>query len=135
MFCAFSMNTLSIHSCSTPSSASDSRAILYQSLELDSACDLPELDDPKTMRWKPKASMTGATRCSGQTSSSQTYSEIHIQYILILRFHSRCSLSPEFSSVTSGNKVDGVAIPHAGGRYLIHTHGKRESAAIRVWNA
>jgi len=64
---------------------------------------------------------------------SQAYSQIHIQYILILRFHSRCSLSPELSSVASDSEVDGVAIPHAGGRYLIHTHGKRERAATRVW--
>lgn len=62
--CALSKNTLSIHSCSTPSSASDSRAISYQLLDV--ACDALELDDPKIMRSKPNASMTGATKCSHQ---------------------------------------------------------------------
>jgi len=132
--CALSKNTLSIHSCSTPSSASDSRAISYQLL--DAARDALELDDPKIMRSKPNASMTGATKCSHQFYIiPNTYIQVHLQYILILRFHSRCSLTPEFSSVASDEGVDGVTTSNVGGRYLTYTNGKRESAAIRFWKA
>ena len=60
--CTFPKKTASIPSCSTPSSANDSRASSYQSPACEDACDRGEGDEPQMIRWNPKASKAGPTR-------------------------------------------------------------------------
>lgn len=57
-------------------------------------------------------------RIPSEPTSSLSHNTTHARYILILRFHSRCSFAPEFSIVAPGSGADGVATPHTGGMYL-----------------
>jgi hypothetical protein len=59
-----------------------------------------------------------AKQNKSEPTPSLSHDTTHARYILILRFHSRCSFAPELSIVVLGSGVDGVATPHIGGIYL-----------------
>lgn len=72
-----------------PSSARDSLAISYQSPTLEGPREDGDGDDPKIIRWYPKASITGPTEMPGQQRLiREAEAKVNLRYILILRFHS-----------------------------------------------
>lgn len=128
-FAALPWKTPSTKSCSMPSSARDSLAISYQSPTLEGPREEEDGDDPKIIRWYPKASITGPTMMASQRLIREADVKVDLRYILILRFHSFDCWVSAASTGLPGKGVCGVGASQEGGRNLTWTWGINDKAA------